>query len=271
MPYRLLALDLDGTTVVDGGPPSSRVRAAIVAAADRGVHVIVATGRPYVSARRFAAALDLCTPVICFQGALVKECGGPEGTLYAESVPSAPLVEVAAYSERRGLELNIYTEDRIYHGPTDHAADFYERWFGMEAQQVDSLVKITHTLGQQGRPVLKGLYIGEPGANDQLMIDLTQQVSDRLSVIRSHPFFVEVTSPQASKGNALAFVADWYGIPRSETIAAGDSGNDVSMVAWAGLGVAMGNASADVLAVADWVAPPVTEDGIAALIEQFIL
>jgi len=80
-----------------------------------------------------------------------------------------------------------------------------------------------------------------------------------------------VTSLNASKGNALSVVADWYGVSRAETIAVGDSGNDVSMVAWAGLGIAVANATHDVLAVADWVAPAVTDEGVAAVIERFIL
>jgi Cof subfamily protein (haloacid dehalogenase superfamily) len=271
MPYRLLALDLDGTTLEGGQPPTPRVKEAIAAAVARGVHVVVATGRPYVSARRYAAALDLCTPVICFQGALVKECGGDERALFAEAVPEAPFAEVVAFAQARRVELNIYTEDRIYHGPTAHSPEFYDLWFGLTAQPVASLADTYETLRSQARPVFKGLFIGEAIDADRLTIELRELMGDRLTVMRSHPLFVEVTSPHVSKGNALAFLAGWYGIPRSQTIAVGDSGNDVSMVAWAGLGVAVANATSDVLAAADWVAPPVTEEGVVAVIERFVL
>jgi hypothetical protein len=89
--------------------------------------------------------------------------------------------------------------------------------------------------------------------------------------VRSHILFVEITSPGVSKGSALAFLAGYFGIPREETIAVGDNGNDVSMIEWAGLGVAMANATPDAIAAADWVAPPVGEDGVATLIDKFIL
>lgn len=271
MPYRLLALDLDGTTVNDGQLPTPRIRQAVAAAAAAGVHVIIATGRPYVSARRYGAALDLCTPLICFQGALVKECGGEERTLFAEAVPAAPFAEVVALAQTHRLELNIYTEETIFHGPTRHAAEFYDRWFGLATQPVADLAATFAALRRAARPVLKGLFISEETASDQLTAELQARVGGRLTVMRSHPLFVEVTSPNVSKGNALAFLAAWYGIPQAETIAVGDSGNDLSMVEWAGLGVAVANATPEVRAAADWIAPPVTEEGVATVIEKFIL
>jgi len=69
----------------------------------------------------------------------------------------------------------------------------------------------------------------------------------------------------------LAFLADRFGIPQAETMAVGDSGNDISMIQWAGLGVAMGNATPDVQATADWIAPRVQEDGLVEVIERFVL
>lgn len=271
MSYRLLALDLDGTTVDDGQLPTPRVRQAVAAATAAGVHVVVATGRPYVSARRYGAALGLCTPLICFQGALVKECGGAERTLFAEAVPEAPFAEVVALAQTRRLELNIYTEETIYHGPTIHSAEFYDRWFGLATQPVADLGETFAALRRMARPVLKGLFINEASASDALTAELQARVGGRLTVMRSHPLFVEVTSPNVSKGNALAFLADWYGIPQAETIAVGDSGNDLSMIEWAGLGVAVANAAPEVRAAADWIAPPVTEEGVVTVIETFIL
>ena len=228
-------------------------------------------GRPYVSARRYAEMLGVCTPVICFQGALVKECDGDGRTLLAQAMPAAPFAEVVALAEAQWPELNIYTETSIYHGPTAYSREFYDLWFGGLTRPVASLAQTFDTLCRQAQPVLKGLFINTEHASNDLTMALQAIVGDRLTVMRSHPLFVEVTSPNASKGNALAFLADWYGIPRSETIAVGDSGNDVSMVEWAGLGVAVANATPEVYAVANWVAPPVTEDAVATVIERFIM
>ena len=113
--------------------------------------------------------------------------------------------------------------------------------------------------------------IVEPGEGEPLAAELHAIFQGRLTVLRSHELFTEVTPPNASKGNALAFLADRYGISQAETIAVGDSDNDISMIRWAGLGVAMGNAAPEVIAAADWVAPSVFDDGLAAVIEEFVL
>lgn len=275
--FRMLALDLDGTSVEGGQLPNERVRAAVTEAQARGLHVVLATGRPYLSAERYAEAFDLRSPLICFQGALVKEMEGQRATLYSEPMPPEPLAEVIALAEAHALpggrkaELTIYSEERIYYSHTARPESFYNLWFGIPAGSVPNLRAAVDEMHAHGLVPLKGLFIGERDDNDALVAALSDRFAGRLGVVRSHELFVEVTAPTASKGAALAFLAGRLGIPREEVIAVGDSGNDVSMVRWAGLGVAVANATADVHAVADWVAPPVSEDGVVDVIERFLL
>lgn len=269
--YRLLAFDYDGTAAVDGALPTTRVRAAIADAQAAGVHVILATGRPYASASRYAAALALTAPVICFQGGMVKELTGDRATLLVEPLPAEPCHEVLAFAEEHGLDLTLYSEDALYYVLRRYPDEFYDRWFGLPLQPADSFAAACRQITARGQHALKGLFIGEPAANDELLKELQARFTGRLSVVRSHSLFVEVLSPSASKGHALAFLADRLGVARAETVAVGDSGNDISMIQWAGLGIAMGNATPDVQAAADWVAPPIDDDGLAAVIEQFVL
>jgi len=92
-----------------------------------------------------------------------------------------------------------------------------------------------------------------------------------VSVLRSHPLLIEGVTPTVSKGRALAVLADYLGVRQMETAAIGDNENDMEMLAWAGLGMAMGNAAAEVQAVADCVLPPISEDGAAYGIERYVL
>jgi Cof subfamily protein (haloacid dehalogenase superfamily) len=271
MKYRLLALDLDGTSIELGQMPTPPVKQAVAAAMDRGVRVVVATGRPYVSARKFQAALELETPLICFQGALVKEADGDQSTLLARPLPEEPLAEVIELAGQRGWEFNLYSEDFIYLADMHHPGSFYELWFGLPCAPVPSLTEALRVMRDRGTPPLKGMFIGESDLVDRLTPEVQERYGDRFAVVRSHTLFSEITAPDVSKGSALAFLAARYGIAREETIAAGDNGNDVAMIAWAGLGVAMANATPEAKAVADWVAPSVAEDGVAALIDRFIL
>jgi hypothetical protein len=271
MQYRLLALDLDGTSIELGQMPTSRVKQAVAAARGRDVHVVVATGRPYVSARKFQAALEVETPLICFQGALVKEVNGDQSTLLAEPLPEDPLSEVIALAEQRGWDFNLYSEEFIYLAHMHHSESFYERWFGLRCAPVPSLTEALEVMRERGTSPLKGMFIGESDLIDRLTPEVQERYGDRFAVVRSHTLFSEITAPGVSKGSALAFLARRYGIAREQTIAVGDNGNDASMIEWAGLGVAVANATPEAKAVADWIAPSVAEDGVAALIDRFIL
>jgi Cof subfamily protein (haloacid dehalogenase superfamily) len=271
MTYRLLALDLDGTAIQLGQMPTPRVKQAVAAARARGVDVIVATGRPYVSARKFQTALELEGPLICYQGALVKEVLDQQRTLLAEPLPEEPLAEVIDLVEQRGWEFNLYSEDFIYLAQMNHPESFYERWFGLPCAPVPSLADALRIMRTKGTAPLKGMFLGEPEEIDRLTPEVQERLGDCFAVVRSHSLFSEITALGVSKGSALAFLAGRSGIDREETIAAGDNGNDVSMIEWAGLGVAMANATPEAMAVADWVAPSVTDDGVAALIDRFIL
>lgn len=271
MSFRLVAFDYDGTAAEDGALPSPRVRAAVAAALSAGVRLVLATGRSYPSANRYAAALGLRDPVICMQGAMVKELADSRATLLCEPLPREPLRDLLAKAEELGLDLTLYGEDHFYYLDMRYPQAFYDRWFGLPMYRVSSFVEARNRLAERGQQPLKALIIGEPDENDRVIAELQPLYAGRLAVVRSHALFVEVMSPHVSKGQALAFLAQRLGIAREETLAVGDSGNDISMIRWAGMGVAMGNATDDVKAVADWVAPSVAEDGLATVIERVVL
>ncbi len=269
--YKLLAFDYDGTAAVDGKLPTERVRQAVAAARTQGAILVLATGRPYESAARYAHALDLDAPVICFQGAMVREIRGEKRSLFVEPAPVDAMCEILTLADERGLELNLYSEDRMYVVDRGRSASFYERWFGMEIQFVKSYPEMCDLFAAMGRSPLKGLFIGASETNGAFRDELSERFAGRLAAVRSHDMFVEVHSTEASKGHGLRFLAQHFGVSQGETIAVGDSGNDCSMIEWAGLGVAMSNASPEVLAIADVIAPSVTEDGLADVIEHYIL
>ncbi len=271
MSYRLLATDLDGTAIADGQSSSRRVREAVAAATAHGVMVVLATGRPFVSAKIFASELGLQTPAICLQGAVVRELAGEQRTLLVQRMPEAPLMEALELAQRRRLDLTVYSEELVFTAKMHHSEEFYARWFGIPKEDVGSYAAIPDRMRALGMSPVKALFIGEPDENDRLVPELVERFAGRLAVVRSHPFFVELTAPEVSKSTALAHLARHLGVARDEIVAVGDSGNDVSMIRWAGTGVAMGNATPDVLAAADWVAPSIEEDGLAVVIERFFL
>jgi len=164
LPYRLIALDLDGTSVETGRMPTARVRAAVRAAQERGAQVVIATGRAFASAARYAAALGLSTPLICFQGALIKEQVGAQATLLAEPVPLDPLAELVRLAEEWDLELSLQSEAAVYMADIRHPRHFYDLWFGLPICRVSRLDDVLRADERRELPLIKALCVGDPDA-----------------------------------------------------------------------------------------------------------
>ena len=117
----------------------------------------------------------------------------------------------------------------------------------------------------------KVLYVAEPEQIPAMAEVLQECFAGVAEIVRSHAQFIEVVPLGVDKGSAVAWLAQHFNIPQEDVLAAGDQENDLAMIKWAGVGVAMGNATPPVQKVADWIAPPVTEDGAAVLLERFVL
>lgn len=265
MPIRLLEVDLDGTTVDHEGYISARVLNALRAAMARGVWVSVATGRNVPSARPFAEHIGINAPMLCLQGGLVYDLR-EERVLRHITLPhalSCELVDVMrAHPEWKPV---VYQDNRIYINDASFFAGI-QTLIGFQPIVADDLCAVL-----QARDTDKVLFTVPPEDAPRALETLRAHVNGRALVVQSHARFVEVTPLGADKGTALAWLADYLDVPREQVMAIGDQGNDATMIAWAGLGVAMGNAPEFVKALADWVAPSVDEDGAAVAIERFVL
>ncbi len=266
MGYRMIALDLDGTIVGPDMRVSPGVRGALRQARDAGVHVVLASGRPFEDMRVFAQDLGIHEPLICSQGAMVQDPTTEEIYLHI-GVPLELAQEFIRVAREQSWDHCLLLGNRLYTDRITPRVRFYAEYspVGVALHPVDDL------LGILSREPTK-LVVTVDAEQGAVVSDvLKAHFSGRLRIMRSFPCFVEATNLAASKGQALALVAQMLGVPQAGTMAIGDNDNDADMVAWAGLGVAMGNASPAVRAVADWVAPPIGEDGVATAIERFIL
>ena len=268
-PIRLVGLDLDQTLIGPDLSLSPRVRAAVAAALARGVTVTIATGRGPSPTDQFAQALNLQAPLICFQGGLVYDYLARR-VLHEERLDPAVIPVVVELAETHGWNLQFETPSMIYlprvsnHPPELLALMRVAPW-----QRVDNLVT-----DMPETPHKFILSVHDPAERDELVLELRERLGAagvRLSVVASHPILVEGLPPGLTKAGGLAWLAGHLGVPREQVLAVGDNDNDAPMLEWAGLGVAMGGASAAALAAADWVAPPVEADGAAVALEQFVL
>ncbi len=261
---RLLALDLDGTLIDHDLRLSPRLKRAVAAATASGVTVTLATGRMVRETLPYATQLGLTAPLVCHQGALISQ--GAE-VLYHQALPRVLATPVLSFAQEHGIHVNVYIGDSLFVREMTRAAENYERYSpGIKIQVVGDLLPF-----MADREATKLLLIDKEGAVDSWWPTVRSQWSEAMQVVRSHANLVEFTHLDTSKGAALDFLSRRLNIPRETAMAIGDNHNDVSMIRWAGIGVAMGGGHPAVLAAADYVAPPFVEDGAAEAIERFVL
>lgn len=264
MSVRLVAIDLDDTLLTDEIEiPPGAVEAVARARAD-GVHVVIATGRMFPAAQPFAKQLGLDTPLITYNGAMVKTI--EDELLFHHPVPQELALEVLDFAEANDWAVQCYFNDRLYVPEITSGVIYYTELAGVPAQSTERMRELV----TESAPT-KMLGIGSPEQTTQRARSLQARFGEQLAVTISKPSYVEVLRPGVSKASALAEVATRLGVEQSETLAIGDSFNDLEMLQWAGIGVAMGNGHPDIRQLADYVVSSNNEEGVAEAIERFVL
>jgi hypothetical protein len=268
-PIRLLALDLDGTLVGADLTVSPRVQEAVTAAREQGVLVVIATGRMYRSALRFARLLQLPGPIVCYQGAYIRGVhtsdDGGGALVYSRPMRAWVAREAITWCRERGFDPHLNIDDRLVMQEGDIGANDYERLLGIGAEFVPDLLRAAR------RPPTKVLAVGAPGRPEAVMEEARERFAGHAQVTVSHPEYLEFNEVGVTKGRALRWLARSRSIPMSEVMAIGDQYNDLEMLAAAGHGVAMGTAPDPVRAAARWATETVAADGAAIAIEALIL
>ena len=174
--------------------------------------------------------------------------------------------EVLDWQAQRGGHFVLYTGNNAFAIEQQYPETFHRILRREPMVWVSDLFAVL-----ESHDPVKFIAIAEPPEADRIEAEARLRFGGRMEVVRSHPVVVEGSPLGVSKGDALRWLADHLGIPQAEIMAIGDQDNDVPMIAWAGVGVAMGGGSPAAIAAAGWIAPPLAEDGAAVAIERFVL
>lgn len=277
-PFDLVVLDLDGTVqdLFQAGMATPRVCAAITAVQQAGIPLSIATGRTLDYIRTHNRYLNLTYPVITAHGGVI---GDPQtGHLIAETnMPMAIAQEVAAWLDAHEVITTLYINDEVGHThlyqnrPTADPAQqaFHDYVFGTPrvlASHFQSLLS-----SPTARPPLKFLSDNNPATDQDVLPALVARFGEAIYITRSHPRLVEGMAQGVNKGAALRQLCALLQIDCQRVLAIGDNDNDIPLLQTAGYGVAMGNASPGLKAIADWIAPTIHEDGAAVALESLVL
>ena len=265
MTYRLLALDIDGTLLdrQSETPLTERTKRAISSVLETGAGVTLATGRTCNSAIPFSRALGLTLPIISYQGSLTSNPVTNE-IVRETPIPLHLAQRLIRLLEDRGLNPYVYVRDHFYVREITDAVRQSEEFLKIKAEPVSDLVH-----GIQESPT-KIVVVGDAELIGGVTAMVDSQFNGTIAAMHTYDYLCEIGHPDGSKGMALSHMASSLGVKREEVVAVGDSPNDIDMIQWAGLGVAMGNAPEKVKSSADLVAKPVSEQGLALLLETLL-
>lgn len=261
LPFELVALDLDMTLLDSEHRISARNLAAVRQVVALGVKVVITSGRMYRSTLPYLQQMELDTPIVCYNGAMIKDAHSGE-VLWHKHLRAATAQELVEFCDREGLNLNYYLDDNLYIANVNPWAELYSQRTGAPLNPVGDLRIFAD------RGPTKALIVADPKRILELRDELTPEYADRAYVTISNVEYLEFMPPGVDKGKALAFLAAHLGIEREKVIAFGDAGNDLPLIAWAGLGVAMENAKPETKAVAGRIAPHHEADGVAVVLED---
>lgn len=269
MKYKVLALDLDGTLTNTQKIITEKTKKALRRAiTEKGIIIVLASGRPVLGIKHLAEEIELDKLggyILAFNGGQIIDCRTGE-YVFERIVPAEYQNEVCCAIRDHGVVPLTYDELGVV------AEDDQDKYVIKEAyNNAIPIKKVPDLAAHVTWPVAKFMGVGEPDKLGPCETDMQKQFEGRLSVFRSEPYFLEITPPGVKKDMALGKLLEHLGCAREELMAVGDGLNDIPMLKFAGLAVAMENAYPEVKELADFVTLSNDEDGVAAAVEKFIL
>ena len=260
-PYKLLILDIDGTLTNSQKEITPFTLRTLIDAQKQGLRLVLASGRPTYGIMPLAEQLEMKKYhgfILAFNGGKIIDCDQHE-VIYEQTLPDDILPILYRRSTEAGATLLSYNGPKIL---TEKAEDKYVQYEAflnkMDIQPTDNFLR------DLPRPADKCLAVGNPDLLVWLEEELKKEIGDRINIYRSEPFFLELVPKGIDKAASISRLLERINLDRGEVIAMGDGFNDLSMIQYAGLGVAMKNAQPPVKEEADVVTLKTNdEDGIA--------
>ena len=266
--YKLIALDMDGTLLNSQKELTSRVRSAISSAKEQGIKVVLASGRPFEGMLPTLKELGLDGDedyALTYNASLILKVAC--GTIVNQAIlKGQDAIELYAMAQKLGVNILAYSLTRGLITPKQNTYTDYEaRLNGIEFTEFD------FNLLEKDEDILKVMMIDEPDLLSDAINRLPQSLQSKYSMARSLPFFFEFMNIDSNKGKGMEALTAHLGLNPEQIICVGDAANDLEMIKYAGLGVAMENATDEVKAHANYITASNDNDGVAHVFEKYIL
>lgn len=260
----MIATDIDGTILNWKSGFSKEIKKCIKNLCDKNVKVVLVTGRMHCATANLAKELGLETPIVSYQGGMIKDGPNGETTLYEKSLCPKYAETIIKWARENNVHINLYMDDVLYvENDSQTIRDYTEaRFINYKICSFDD-IKIEN--------VNKILAIKYGDAETVTgWVDFLREEFPDLYIVKSTPYFCEISHKEATKAFAVDFLRKHWGLEKEEILTIGDQNNDIELLKAGGISVAMGNATEELKACADYVTDTVENNGWVKAIEKFV-
>lgn len=262
MSIKLVATDIDGTILKHGENFTPEVKDCIKTLVEKGVKVVLVTGRMHKSAVQIFEKLGLKTPLASYQGGLIKD---GSDTLYERFLPQDCLEAIVRWARENDIHINFYVNDELFVEQDHREITTYSQQQNIEYKKVDNVLDLDLT------KVNKILVLDSDSAERVSgYADYLETTFPQVNIVKSSPYFCEISHPEAQKSHAVEFLQNHYGLEKHEVLTIGDQNNDIALLKAGGIKVAMGNATDTLKSMADFVTDTVDNNGFVKAMEKFV-
>ena len=289
--YKLIAIDLDGTLLNSYGQVSEKNREALRKAQEKGVQIVLASGRSTNSVKNIANELGDNDYIICGNGSLVYDLQNDE-IIYDKFIEKKKALQTIKICEQNSIYYNVYTQNMLIAKSLSNNVLFYHQENANKPDSRKTKINLVENIYDyiqniENENILKFTISDNSSIIFNSIIKKLREIKniDVLDVahmsrkiikagteeVQMAYYYTEITSENVDKWNAIKWLAEKLGIPNDEVIGIGDNVNDKLMIENSGLGVAMGNSAPYIKEIADRVVASNNEDGVAEIIEETII
>ena len=260
---KMVATDIDGTLLKWSFDYTPEVKATIKKLQKKGIKVVLVTGRMHCAALGIAKELGITEPIVSYQGGMIKEFYKCNDVLMRCDMDSEKAMEIIDWAHCNDVHINLYMDDILY---VEKDSDTIRKY--TDARFIDYHVCKFDKLKIKNVNKILAIDFNDADRVTGWVRDLSKLYPD-LYIIKSTPYFCEIASKNATKGSAVEFLANKWGIKQNEILAIGDQDNDIELLKAGGIKVAMGNSTDDLRACADYITDTVDNNGWVKAVEKF--
>lgn len=264
--YKILALDIDGTLTNSQKKVTKKVKASINNLYKRNIPVLLVSGRPTEGILPVAEEINLIENggyILSFNGGKIIKADTGE-VVYSKSIPNELIKDICEFAKKNNLEILTYKDGKIITtNPKDKYVEIEARINRLET------IKIEDMEASAPDSPDKFLMVGEPEILEKKVVEMQEKFKGKLNIFRSEPYFMEIVPTGIDKAQSLKVLLNSLSLTRKQLVACGDGRNDVTMIDYAGMGVAMENACDEVKSVANFVTASNDDEGVCLAIDKF--